>query len=100
MKFYNPFNGFQRLKQKQNIDQRQIQLQDQNNSNRLLMLLLATAESFASKLNGNIKREYYSHDFGHSFESKSINRLLLQFIEQIETFDSSYRRYCKTYNGI
>ena len=49
-------------------------------------------------MNINLKREYYSHDFGHSYESKSINKLLLQFIEQIETFESSYRRYCKTHN--
>lgn len=97
--FWNPYSESQKLKQKQKIEQRQIQLQDQNNSNRLLMLLLSSAESFTSKLNCNIKREYFSHDFGHSFESKSINRLLLQFIEQIETFESSYRRYCKTYNN-
>lgn len=85
-------------KQKYKIDQKQIQLQDQNNSNRLLMILLSSAENFASKLNKSLKREYYSHDFGQSFESKSINQILLQFIEQIETFESSYKRYCKIYN--
>ena len=85
-------------KQKKKIDQKQIQLQDQNNSNRLLMILLSSAENLASKLNNSLKREYYSHDFGQSFESKSINQILLQFIEQIETFESSYKRYCKIYN--
>jgi len=85
-------------KQKHKIDQKQIQLQDQNNSNRLLMILLSSAENFASKLNNDLEREYYSHDFGQSFESKSINQILLQFIEQIETFESSYKRYCKIYN--
>lgn len=92
---YRFFHQTQKLKQK--VDEKQIQLQDQNNSNRLLMLLLSSGENLASKLNSNLKREYFSHDFGHSFESKSINKLLLQFIEQIETFESSYRRYCKTY---
>lgn len=88
----------QTLKLKQRAEQKQIQLQDQNNSNRLLMLLLASGENLASKINPNLRREYASHDFGHSFESKSFNKLLLQFIEQIETFESSYRRYCKAYN--
>lgn len=96
----NYANGFldgQILKQKQIIDNKQIQLQDQNNSNRLLMILLASAESIAAKLNKDIEREYVSHDFGHSFELKSFNKLLLQFIEQIEIFESSYKRYCKEY---
>lgn len=91
-------NQTQQLKQKQRIEQKQIKLQDQNNSNRLLMLLLASGESLASKMNFNLKREYFSHDFGHSYESKSVNKLLLQFIEQIETFESSYKRYCKIHN--
>lgn len=97
MRFWG-YNQVQTLKQKQKIDEKQIQLQDQNNSNRLLMLLLSTAENLASKLNNNLRREYFSHDFGHSFESKSINKILLQFIEQIEIFESSYKRYCKEYN--
>ena len=94
--YYNP--SLKVYKQKHKIDQKQIQLQDQNNSNRLLMILLSSAENLASKLNNSLKREYYSHDFGQSFESKSINQILLQFIEQIETFESSYKRYCKIYN--
>ena len=85
----------QKLKQK--VDQKQIKLQDQNNSNRLLVLLLSSAENLASKMNPNLKREYISHDFGHSYESKSLNKILLQFIEQIEIFESSYIRYCKTH---
>ena len=94
--FFNP--SLKVYKQKNKIDQKQIQLQDQNNSNRLLMILLSSAENLASKLNNSLKREYYSHDFGQSFESKSFNQILLQFIEQIETFESSYKRYCKIYN--
>ena len=96
----NPaYGNEQKLKQIKKIDQRQIQLQDQNNSNRLLMLLLSSGESLASKLNDSLKREYSSHDFGHSFETKSFDRILLQFIEQIELFESSYKRYCYTYNN-
>ena len=94
----NNYSNVQKLKQVKKIEEKQIQLQDQNNSNRLLMILLSSAENLAAKLNKTIIREYSSHDFGHSFESKSFNKLLLQFIEQIEIFDSSYRRYCKTYN--
>ena len=93
------YGNEQRLKQVKKIDQRQIQLQDQNNSNRLLMLLLSSGESLASKLNDSLKREYSSHDFGDSFENKSFSKILLQFIEQIELFESSYKRYCKTYNN-
>ena len=77
--------------------QKQQQLMDQNNSNKLMVLLLSTAENLAAKLNKNIKRAYYSHDFCHSFESKNQNRLLLQLIEQIETFYSSYKRYLKVH---
>ena len=77
--------------------QRAQQLMDQNNSNKLLVLLLSTAENLAAKTNKNIKRVYYKHDFGHSFESKDKNRLLLQLIEQIELFFSSYKRYFKDY---
>ena len=48
----NPaYGNEQKLKQIKKIDQRQIQLQDQNNSNRLLMFLLSSGESLASKLN-------------------------------------------------
>ena len=97
--YRNGYSNTQILKQKQNIDFKQIQLQDQNNSNRLLMILLSSAENLAAKLNNGIQREYVSHDFGHSFELKSINKLLLQFIEQIEIFESSYKRYCKEYNS-
>lgn len=95
---YNGYGGCQKLKQIQKIDQKQIQLQDQNNSNKLLMILLSSAENFAAKLYKDIKREYSSHDFGHSFESKNINKILLQFIEQIEIFESSYKRFCKVYS--
>lgn len=98
-RYGNDYSNTQILKQKQNIDNKQIQLQDQNNSNRLLMILLSSAENLAAKLNNDIQREYISHDFGHSFELKSINKLLLQFIEQIEIFESSYKRYCKEYNS-
>ena len=97
--FRNDYSNTQILKQKQKKDNKQIQLQDQNNSNRLLMILLSSAENLAAKLNSEIQREYVSHDFGHSFEIKSINKLLLQFIEQIEIFESSYKRYCKEYNS-
>ena len=98
-KYGTYYSNTQILKQKQKIDNKQIQLQDQNNSNRLLMILLSSAENLAAKLNNDIQREYISHDFGHSFELKSINKLLLQFIEQIEIFESSYKRYCKEYNS-
>ena len=91
------FGPEQTQKLKQKVDQKQIKLQDQNNSNRLLVLLLSSAENLASKMNLNLKREYISHDFGHSYESKSLNKILLQFIEQIEIFESSYIRYCKTH---
>ena len=91
------FGPEQTQKLKQKVDQKQIKLQDQNNSNRLLVLLLSSAENLASKMNPNLKREYISHDFGHSYESKSLNKILLQFIEQIEIFESSYIRYCKAH---
>jgi hypothetical protein len=70
--FRNDYSNTQILKQKQKKDNKQIQLQDQNNSNRLLMILLSSAENLAAKLNSEIQREYVSHDFGHSFEIKSI----------------------------
>lgn len=70
--FWN-FGNNQTQKLKQKVDQKKIQLQDQNNSNRLLMLLLSSGENLASKINPNLQREYISHDFGHSFESKSTN---------------------------
>ena len=78
-------------------DQKLIQLQAQNNSNKLLVLLLSSAENVASKLNPKIERIYTDHDFCHSFESKSLDNLTLQLIEQIETFESSYKRYKKKY---
>lgn len=78
-------------------DQKLIQLQAQNNSNKLLVLLLSSAENVAAKLNPKIERTYTDHDFCHSFESKSLDNLVLQLIEQIETFESSYKRYKKKY---
>ena len=78
-------------------DLKLLQLQAQNNSNRLLVLLLSSAENVAAKLNPEIERIYTDHDFCHSFESKSLDALVLQLIDQIETFESSYKRYKKEY---
>ena len=78
-------------------DQKLIQLQAQNNSNKLLVLLLSSAENVAAKLNPEIERIYTDHDFCHSFESKPLDALVLQLIDQIEAFESSYKRYKKEY---
>lgn len=51
--FWN-FGNNQTQKLKQKVDQKKIQLQDQNNSNRLLMLLLSSGENLASKINPNL----------------------------------------------
>ena len=90
----------QQLQTQQQIfkqEQQLLQLQAQYNSNRLLTLLLSSAENVAAKINPRIERIYTDHDFGHSFESKSLDSLVLQLIEQIETFESSYKRYKKEF---
>ena len=78
-------------------DQKLLQLQAQYNSNKILVLLLSSAENVAAKLNPNIERKYTCHDFCHSFESKSLDSLVLQLIDQIETFEASYNMYKKEY---
>ena len=78
-------------------DQKLLQLQAQNNSNKILVLLLSSAENVAAKLNPKIERKYSCHDFCHSFESKSLDSLVLQLIDQIETFEASYKMYKNEY---